>query len=36
LSVSATTTLYNSYYGRKLIYYSNGSTWVYTGSWSTV
>ena len=36
LSVSATTTLYNSYLGRKLIYYSNGSTWVYTGSWSNV
>ncbi len=36
LSVSSTTTLYNSFLGRKLIYQSNGTTWVYTGSWSTV
>ena len=36
LSVGTSTTLYNSFSGRKLIYYSNGSTWVYTGSWSTV
>jgi hypothetical protein len=36
LSVGATTTLYNSATGFKLIYSSNGTTWNYTGSWSYV
>lgn len=36
LSVSSSTTLYNSSLGYKLSYYSNGSTWIYTGSWSFV
>jgi len=36
LSVGATTTLYNSATGYKLIYSSNGTTWNYTGSWSYV
>lgn len=36
LSVASSTTLYNSFIGRKLIYQSNGSAWVYTGSWSNV
>ena len=36
LSVGATTTLYNSATGFKLIYSSNGTTWNYTGAWSYV
>ena len=36
LSVAATTTLFDSATGFKLIYQSNGSTWNYTGSWSYV
>ena len=36
LSVSSSTTLYNGSLGYKLTYYSNGSTWIYTGSWSFV
>ena len=36
LSVGATTTLYNSATGYKLIYSSNGTTWNYTGAWSYV
>lgn len=36
LSVSTTTTIYNSFIGKKLTYQSNGSTWFYTGSWVNV
>jgi hypothetical protein len=36
LSVGASTTIYDSATGFKLIYSSNGSTWNYTGSWSYV
>jgi hypothetical protein len=36
LSVGATTTLYNSATGFKLIYSSNGTVWNYTGTWSYV
>jgi hypothetical protein len=36
LSVGATTTLYNSATGFKLIYTSNGTVWNYTGAWSYV
>lgn len=36
ISVAATTTLYDSSTGYKLIYQSNGSTWNYTGTWSYV
>lgn len=36
LSVAATTTLFDSATGFKLVYQSNGSTWNYTGSWSYV
>jgi hypothetical protein len=36
LSVGATTTLYNSATGFKLIYSSNGTVWNYTGAWSYV
>jgi hypothetical protein len=36
LSVAATTTLFDSATGFKLIYQSNGSAWNYTGSWSYV
>jgi hypothetical protein len=36
LSVGATTTLFNSATGFKLIYSSNGTTWNYTGAWSYV
>jgi len=36
LSVGATTTLYNSSTGFKLVYSSNGTTWNYTGVWSYV
>jgi hypothetical protein len=36
LSVAATTTLFDSATGYKLIYQSNGTTWNYTGTWSTV
>jgi hypothetical protein len=36
LSVGATTTLFDSSTGYKLIYQSNGTTWNYTGAWSYV
>lgn len=36
LGVSASTTIYNSSTGFSLLYQSNGSSWVYTGSWSYV
>jgi len=36
LSVAATTTLFDSATGYKLIYQSNGTTWNYTGTWSAV
>lgn len=36
LSVAATTTLFDSSTGYKLIYQSNGSSWNYTGTWSYV
>jgi len=36
LSVGATTTLFDSGTGYKLIYQSNGTTWNYTGAWSYV
>jgi hypothetical protein len=36
LSVAATTTLFDSATGYKLIYQSNGTTWNYTGTWSVV
>jgi hypothetical protein len=36
LSVGATTTLFNSATGFKLIYSSNGTVWNYTGAWSYV
>ena len=36
LSVAATTTLFDSATGYKLIYQSNGTTWNYTGTWSIV
>jgi hypothetical protein len=36
LGVSASTTIYNSSTGFSLTYQSNGSSWVYTGSWSYV
>ena len=36
LTVAATTTLFDSSTGYKLIYQSNGSTWNYTGTWSAV
>ncbi len=36
LSVAATTTLFDSATGYKLIYQSNGTTWNYTGAWSYV
>jgi hypothetical protein len=36
LSVGASTTIYDSATGFKLIYSSNGTTWNYTGSWSYV
>lgn len=36
LSVGASTTIYDSATGFKLIYSSNGSIWNYTGSWSYV
>ena len=36
LSVAASTNLYDSYTGFKLIYTSDGSTWNYTGTWSYV
>lgn len=36
LSVAATTTLFDSGTGYKLIYQSNGTTWNYTGTWSYV
>jgi len=35
-SVSTSTSIYNSSTGYKLIYQSNGSTWAYTGTWSTI
>jgi hypothetical protein len=36
LGVSASTTIYNSSTGFSLTYQSNGSSWIYTGSWSYV
>ena len=36
LSVAASTTIYESSTGFKLIYQSNGASWVYTGVWSYV